>query len=396
MLLNSADGIMNKLQLLFLIAIAVFVSSCATLTNKPYYPVRVESNPPGVDLSVTNLKGDTIYRSITPAEVKLDCTCRREKTPSFTLHFQKENYLPRTVTLPCKMSGRYALNFFTGLTGFILDPILGGMYEIKTRYIKVDYNASGDSIPALNDTAKNAKRVPDKINVSLATYPKLPDSYIQKHSIKLINGNTLALNGTGMLFDDFSLFYESTKNDKRRFGISLGYMIAFNWWKTGYPSGIEFNDDLFAVGAYNGPEIRLYYEKLIPKLKKISFSGPELLFKYQFYHNATFIDSDGGDREDDYIQFTRSEKTFVVGFEYLFGNEFYYSHTFTQIVGGFGVRAKFRDINTLSSGVYGEYPYGSSFRPVGKKYLMMFIPTINFCIKFGTWVKKQSPNESSR
>ena len=109
--------------------------------------------------------------------------------------------------------------------------------------------------------------------------------------------STISANVFGMPFNDFSAFYDVTKKDSlkyHRYGISVGYMIAFKWWNL-HPDGstghIEVDDDKFPIGAYNGPQLRLYYETVRAHGGKVKFRGPEILFKYLYYDDELFVDS---------------------------------------------------------------------------------------------------------
>ena len=188
---------------------------------------------------------------------------------------------------------------------------------------------------------------------------------------------TLSMNVTGVLFNDFSLFYEVQPNEHHRKGISLGYMVAGRWWK-----GIEVDDDVIPIGAYNGPELRIYFETLKTLSNKIFSHGPEILLKYIYYTNYNFVDWFSHDDAFP-VYFTRSERTFVLGAEYLLEKRKYKSEGFSETFWGFGFRFKFRNINTTDNSSFEGAYVAQNNRPIGKKFVIMFIPTINFGIKLG-------------
>lgn len=198
---------------------------------------------------------------------------------------------------------------------------------------------------------------------------------------------TISINVFGIPFNDFSLFYEVTKNESKRYGISAGYMIAFNWWKgkvDGHTDSFEVDDDKFPIGSYSGPELRLYYENVKHKGDKNKFHGPEILFKYIYYNNKKFVDF-FDPPEPVPVFFVRNEKTFVIGVEWLWGKNIEYRKAFQQIFWGIGCRFKIRNINTISN--YSPYIPPENHRPIGEKHTTLFIPTVNFGVKFGTWIK---------
>ncbi len=202
--------------------------------------------------------------------------------------------------------------------------------------------------------------------------------------------STISVNLFGMPFNDFSLYYDVTINESKRFGISIGYMISNNWWRGKVDGGTghnEVDDDKIPIGSYNGPELRLYYEYIRNKGNKIKFLGPEIFFKYLYYDNRLFVDFNSN-YFGNAVFFVRSEKTFVTGTELLWGRDFNEGKVFCQIFWGIGFRLKFRRINTINS--YYNYSTPSEyFRPIGKKNTTMFIPTINFGFKLGTWIKNK-------
>jgi hypothetical protein len=204
--------------------------------------------------------------------------------------------------------------------------------------------------------------------------------------------STISVNVFGMPFNDFSAFYELTKKDSlkcRRYGISAGYMIAFKWWNhnpNGSTGAIEVDDDKFPIGAYNGPQLRLYYETVKFQDAKVKFRGPEILFKYLYYDDELFVDFfDHDDAKP--VFYRRSEKTFVVGAEWLWGKDINDGKLFHQVFWGIGGRIKFRDINTLSH--YSEPPGLEGNRPLGQKHTTLVVPTLNFGIKLGTCIKNK-------
>ncbi|MEO5571397.1 MAG: hypothetical protein ABIS37_10770 [Bacteroidia bacterium] len=195
-----------------------------------------------------------------------------------------------------------------------------------------------------------------------------------------------------MPFNDFSAFYELTKKDSlkyRRYGVSAGYMIAFKWWNhdpDGSTDKIEVDDDKFPIGAYNGPQLRLYYETVRSEGGKLKFRGPEILFKYLYYDDELFIDFFSHDDAKP-VFYRRSEKTFVIGAEWLWGKDINDGKLFHQVFWGIGGRIKFRDINTLSH--YSEPPGYEGNIPLGQKHTILVVPTLNFGIKLGACIKNK-------
>src|SRR5689334_16344430 len=88
--------------------------------------------------------------------------------------------------------------------------------------------------------------------------------------------NSISVNLTGMVFNDFSLFYDIKTKNNKNIGLSIGYMIANNWWNrdVGGTGGFEVNDDKYPLGAYNGPLFRISYSKVYITENGFRTSGP--------------------------------------------------------------------------------------------------------------------------
>lgn len=192
--------------------------------------------------------------------------------------------------------------------------------------------------------------------------------------------STLSTNVTGMPFNDLSLYYEYTKTDTFKVGVSVGYMIGNRWL---HRMNIEVDDNRLPLLAYYGPEFRIYYMRTVnmkstKKEKNNFYWGPEFLFKYLYYNNTTFVDYiDVGEKEP--VNFTRDEKSYVAGLELKFCKDYFHKRFFMQLFWSVGGRLKLRDINTTES----HNEWLSEFRPLGHTTKNIFIPVFNIGLKLG-------------
>jgi len=211
---------------------------------------------------------------------------------------------------------------------------------------------------------------------------------------------TFSINPFEIIFFNPSVYYEKTINNKR-YGINFGYMIENTTYNNQYlayfplffPANIvtqlstnfiNISPDRYPICAYNGPELRLYFQCRIDKKRntKSKFIGPEIFFKYLYYKNHTFGE-DVGTSEEQYISYTRDETALVGGIGLTFSKDYYKKNKkISQFNLGLGIRIKFRDINTTSHS--GSILYT---RALGKKQLQMILPTINFGFRFGKIIK---------
>jgi protein TonB len=202
--------------------------------------------------------------------------------------------------------------------------------------------------------------------------------------LELCGQAKISMNITGMLFNDFSVHFDGPVRKNNRYCISVGYMIANRWW-----NGMEVDDDKTPIGKYNGPQIRIDYQKVFLKKEKIKWQGAEVLFKYLFYDDVTFTDYFDGIASKYPLFFTRSEKAFVTGAEFHWGRDRYFGKMFAQTFLGVGIRLKFREINTTSNQSSFGADYANRHRPTGKKYTTLFLPVLNAGIKLGSVINRK-------
>ena len=113
------------------------LTSCATIFTKSAYPVRLNSNPQGAQITIKNKAGRIIYTGETPAKVKLKAAAGYMSREEYTIEFSKEGYKPKTTYLTANLDGVYFVNLlFGGFIGMlIIDPASGAMYKIADKEI---------------------------------------------------------------------------------------------------------------------------------------------------------------------------------------------------------------------------------------------------------------------
>jgi hypothetical protein len=126
-----------RLSSLFLAALVLFSTSCASIVSKSRYPVMVTSSPDRADIVVTDMDGEVVYQGVTPATMDLKAGSGYFKKAAYEITFYKEGYDPRTLPITYKLDGWYFGNLlFGGLIGLlIIDPATGAMYKIDSSYI---------------------------------------------------------------------------------------------------------------------------------------------------------------------------------------------------------------------------------------------------------------------
>jgi len=144
-------------------------------------------------------------------------------------------------------------------------------------------------------------------------------------------------------------------------------------------TGISPSQDTYPILAYNGPTIRAGYNF---RLFSVFYLGADFYYKYLYYNNVTFFDSDGdwGD-----VTFTRNEKANVLGWHINTGikinlsKKLYFNPSL-----GMGQTIKHRTYTTTNVIIN---PSPEEYVPVGTytkdlKYFSMIF-NLNFGIKLG-------------
>ncbi len=160
-------------------SVAVFLipvlclTGCATIVGKDVFPLTINSNPDGVNISIVDDKGRKIYNGTTPSTISLAAGESYFHAKTYTITFSKEGYADQNATVKATMSGWYWGNFlFGGLIGLlIVDPISGKMWKLQP-----DVTA--------NLTQKVAMEKGQQPVLNIMTFNQVPDN-LKKYLISL-------------------------------------------------------------------------------------------------------------------------------------------------------------------------------------------------------------------
>lgn len=136
---------------------------CASIVSRSTYPLAINTDPTGADVSIRNKAGVEIYRGLSPAVVDLKAGAGYFSRETYTLTINKEGYKDRIIPVNFTLDGWYFGNIlFGGLIGIlIVDPITGAMWKIERSYINTvldEIPASGQAVLKIYDIAE----VPDE------------------------------------------------------------------------------------------------------------------------------------------------------------------------------------------------------------------------------------------
>lgn len=122
-----------------LVAAMCLLSGCCTLLTKSKYPLMVNSDPDGAQLTITDKKGREVYSSSTPASLELKSSSGFFAGAKYFLRFSSPGYADYTVTVSSKLKGWYFGNLLIGgfLGMLIIDPATGAMWKLDKEYVSV-------------------------------------------------------------------------------------------------------------------------------------------------------------------------------------------------------------------------------------------------------------------
>lgn len=133
----------NALKLgVFLMFAPVLITSCASIFGKSAYPVSINTNPNGANLSITDKKGKKVYKGQSPATITLKSGAgffsRAEYQVSISANGYSEQIIPVTYKLNAWYFGNLLIGGFLGM--LIVDPATGAMWKLDTPPISVTLN----------------------------------------------------------------------------------------------------------------------------------------------------------------------------------------------------------------------------------------------------------------
>ena len=128
-----------KKTVLFL-AVAILLSSCASIFTGSKRSVLFESNPSGAKIYVNGFEKGT-----TPSQIKVEADDR--------VDFRLDGFSERVVVMDSKFNLVAILNGFS-LIGWGIDAITGSLKRVDTKYVKVDLEKANPN----NEIAKYLKK----------------------------------------------------------------------------------------------------------------------------------------------------------------------------------------------------------------------------------------------
>lgn len=127
--------------------------------NKPTQAIPLNTMPTGVEVSVVDEEGVTVFDGVTPTTVTLTKGAGYFKSKHYTMTLRKQGYADVVLPITGRVSGWYVAGnlVFGGLIGWlVVDPLSGAMYTFEPKDVNMSLqqsvallNEKGDSIPVV-------------------------------------------------------------------------------------------------------------------------------------------------------------------------------------------------------------------------------------------------------
>jgi hypothetical protein len=120
-------------RLVAVLLVGVSLTGCATIVGKDVFPLTINSNPDGANISIIDEKGKKMFTGTTPSTVTLSAGESYFHAKTYSITFSKQGYADQYATVKATLSGWYVGNIlFGGLIGLlIVDPISGKMWKLQ-------------------------------------------------------------------------------------------------------------------------------------------------------------------------------------------------------------------------------------------------------------------------
>ncbi|MEN8764737.1 MAG: hypothetical protein ACN4EF_02940 [Wenyingzhuangia sp.] len=130
-----------------LMAMSLFLPSCASIFSENVYQLSIDSAPSKANIVVKDRKGVEVYCGETPAKLDLKSGSGFFKKAKYEVTFTKNGYQSATAPIEFTLDDFYIGNvLLAGVLGMlIVDPITGAMFKLDTKFLKQTLLESGVS-----------------------------------------------------------------------------------------------------------------------------------------------------------------------------------------------------------------------------------------------------------
>jgi len=121
--------------IIVVIVLCSFLTGCASIVGQSVFPVTVNSNPSGANITVTDEYGKLMFNGITPTTITLAAGESYMHAKAYTIKYSKPGYTDQVSVVKADIDGWFFGNIlFGGLIGMlIVDPITGKMWKLPNQ-----------------------------------------------------------------------------------------------------------------------------------------------------------------------------------------------------------------------------------------------------------------------
>lgn len=130
-------------------------SGCATVMKGTRQTVSVYATPAGSKVTIYDSSGAVIISQQAPCTVRLRRGSGLFSGAEYRVQAEKEGYAPATITIYPSLSGWYTVGnlIFSQVLGWlIVDPISGGMWNLRPRTVNTTLAKEGAALPGRDAT----------------------------------------------------------------------------------------------------------------------------------------------------------------------------------------------------------------------------------------------------
>ena len=140
---------MKTIYTKIIIFLAILIlSSCASIVTRSSYSVTINSTPSNALVTITDIRGMTVFSGNTPAVVSLSASAGFFQRAEYQIRFSSPGYDDRIISIRASIDGWYWGNILLG--GFIgmliIDPATGAMWRINTTFINETLSRSARAL----------------------------------------------------------------------------------------------------------------------------------------------------------------------------------------------------------------------------------------------------------
>lgn len=135
------------------VGLVCYAAGCASIISGSRYPVSVNSNVAGANVTIKDRNGKVIHSGMTPTTAMLHSGDGFFTSAKYVLYFEKDGYQTATENFSAGFNGWYIGNLlFGGPIGLlIVDPATGAMWELDNT---VHANLTQLPLPTVNPPPK--------------------------------------------------------------------------------------------------------------------------------------------------------------------------------------------------------------------------------------------------